>query len=113
MFDAEVADGHRNYRESSTFEPGTTVVAVDSPVGRVGLSVCYDLRFPELYRQLFLEKCDLIAVPSAFTGVTGSAHFEVLLRARAIENTSYIVAACLPGRHARLGKRNVWPLDGD
>ncbi|MFT7221388.1 MAG: putative amidohydrolase [Candidatus Azotimanducaceae bacterium] len=99
MFDAEVADGHRNYRESSTFEPGTAVVAVDSPVGRVGLSVCYDLRFPELYRQLFLEKCDLIAVPSAFTRVTGAAHFEVLLRARAIENTSYIVAACQVGTH--------------
>lgn len=99
MFDAEVADGHRNYRESSSFEPGTTVVSVDSPVGRVGLSVCYDLRFPELYRQLFLEKCELIAVPSAFTRVTGAAHFEVLLRARAIENTSYIVAACQTGRH--------------
>ena len=99
MFDAEVADGHRNYRESSSFEPGTTVIAVDSPVGRVGLSVCYDLRFPELYRQLFLEKCELIAVPSAFTRVTGAAHFEVLLRARAIENTSYIVAACQTGKH--------------
>ena len=99
MFDVDVADNHKRYLESATFEPGDECVVVDSPVGRVGLSVCYDLRFPELYRKLFLASVDAITVPSAFTRVTGAAHFEVLLRARAIENTCYVMAACQTGNH--------------
>jgi nitrilase len=87
--------------ESRTIEPGTTPVAVDVTVAgtalRIGLSVCYDMRFPELYRAL--GRCDLIVVPSAFTDVTGKAHWEVLLRARAIENQCYVLAAAQGGRH--------------
>ncbi|MDA0977475.1 MAG: carbon-nitrogen hydrolase family protein [Proteobacteria bacterium] len=99
MFDVDVADNQGAYRESDTFEPGDTVQWLDLPWGRVGLSVCYDLRFPELYRQLFENRVDLVAVPSAFTEVTGEAHFELLVRARAVENTCFMVAACQGGVH--------------
>ena len=99
MFDVDVADNHGHYRESDTFEPGTDTVAVDTPLGRVGLSVCYDLRFPELYRELFLRDVDIITVPSAFTTTTGEAHFRLLMRARAVENCCFTIAACQGGRH--------------
>lgn len=99
MFDVDVADNQRRYRESDLFEPGTEPVWVDTPFARVGLSVCYDLRFPELYRKLFAERVDMIAVPSAFTEITGAAHFELLMRARAVENTCFMVAACQGGEH--------------
>lgn len=99
MFDVDVDDSHRHYLESATFEPGDDVVVVDSIIGRVGLSVCYDIRFPELYRQLFAREAEILAIPSAFTRPTGEAHFEVLLRARAIENFSYVVASCQGGSH--------------
>ena len=85
------------FDESATIEPGATPVAFDTPFGRVGLSVCYDLRFPELYRALGTP--DLILVPSAFTYVTGQAHWQVLLRARAIENQCYVLAPAQGGRH--------------
>jgi nitrilase len=91
------ADGDRRYRESNTIEPGTTPIAVDTPFGRLALSVCYDVRFPELYRRL--APMDLIAVPSAFTVTTGKAHWEVLLRARAIENLAWVIAPAQGGRH--------------
>ena len=84
-------NGRERYVESNTIEPGTEVVAFDSPFGRIGLSVCYDLRFPELYRILALRGADLLTVPSAFTTATGRDHWEVLLRARAIENQAYVV----------------------
>lgn len=99
MFDVDVDDGQGRYRESSTFEPGQEPVAVQTDFGLVGLSVCYDLRFPEFYRVLFEQGVDVIAVPSAFTVTTGAAHFEVLMRARAIENSCYMVAACQGGDH--------------
>ena len=99
MFDVEVDDNQKTYLESSTFEPGTEVVTVDCPLGRVGLSVCYDIRFPELYRQLFEAEADLITVPSAFTETTGEAHFELLMRARAVESSSFMIAACQGGHH--------------
>ena len=86
------------YHESATIEPGTAPVAVDSPFGRLALSICYDVRFPELYRRL--APMDLIFVPSAFTVTTGPVHWEILLRARAIENLAYVVAAAQGGRHA-------------
>ena len=99
MFDADVTDNQRRYRESAVFEPGSDVVSVDCPLGKVGLSVCYDLRFPELYRRLFEEEVDVITAPSAFTEVTGKAHFELLMRSRAVENTCFMVGACQGGVH--------------
>lgn len=99
LFDVRVSD-HEAHQESLTIEPGNRVVVVDTPVGRVGLTVCYDLRFPELYRELVLKGAELFAVPSAFTAVTGLAHWNVLLRARAIENLCYVLAANQGGLHA-------------
>ncbi|MGL1832610.1 carbon-nitrogen hydrolase family protein [Rhodocyclaceae bacterium SMB388] len=89
--------GEERYDESATIEAGSRVTVFDSPVGRVGLSVCYDLRFPELYRSM--GEVDLILVPAAFTWTTGKAHWEVLLRARAIENQCYVMAPAQGGRH--------------
>lgn len=91
------SQGNEHYDESKTLEPGTEPVAFDAPCGRVGLSVCYDLRFPELYRSL--GELSLIVVPSAFTAVTGAAHWHVLLKARAIENQCYVLAAAQGGLH--------------
>lgn len=106
LFDAKIADGHGSYRESDTFEPGDAPVTVDTPLGKIGMSVCYDLRFPELYRILFNAGAQLIAVPSAFTATTGKAHWEPLLRARAIENLSYVLASNQGGFHGP--KRETW-----
>jgi deaminated glutathione amidase len=92
-------NGRERYDEARTLRAGRTPVAFDADGWRVGLSVCYDLRFPELYRALVRPPCDLLSVPSAFTHTTGAAHWEVLLRARAIENQCYVVAAAQGGRH--------------
>jgi deaminated glutathione amidase len=89
--------GSEAYDEAGTIVPGETVASFEAPFGRVGLSVCYDLRFPELYRAM--GECALIVVPSAFTYTTGQAHWEVLLRARAIENQCYVLAAAQGGLH--------------
>ena len=89
--------GSERYDEGRTIEPGRTPVAVDLPCGRVGLSVCYDLRFPELYRKL--GELSLILAPSAFTATTGVAHWHLLLRARAVENQCYVLAAAQGGTH--------------
>tara|TARA_B100001758_G_C18155772_1_gene476514 strand:+ start:67 stop:615 length:549 start_codon:yes stop_codon:yes gene_type:complete len=99
MFDVDVVDNQGAYRESDSYEPGGDIVSLDCPLGRVGLSVCYDIRFPELYRSLFADEVDLVAVPSAFTEITGEAHFELLIRARAVENSCYMIAACQGGEH--------------
>lgn len=99
LFDVEVDDKQAQYSESRSFEPGDQPVCVDTPIGRVGLSICYDLRFPELYRALAQDGAQLFTVPSAFTQVTGAAHWEVLLRARAIENQCYVLAANQGGKH--------------
>ena len=90
-------NGTERYVEANSIEPGREVVAFDSPFGRIGLSVCYDLRFPELYRRM--GPVDMIFVPSAFTATTGKAHWETLLRARAIENQAYVLAPAQGGRH--------------
>jgi nitrilase len=90
--------GAERYAERRTIEPGRKVVTVNSPFGRIGLSICYDLRFPELYRAM--GQVDIILVPSAFTETTGRAHWETLIRARAIENLAYVAAAAQGGRHA-------------
>jgi deaminated glutathione amidase len=90
--------GDEQYHEARTIEPGNVPVTVDTPFGRLGLSICYDLRFPELYRAM--KDVDIILVPSAFTETTGRAHWETLLRARAIENLAYVLAPAQGGRHA-------------
>jgi nitrilase len=93
-----------SYDESRTIVPGASVATFEAPFGKVGLSVCYDLRFPELYRAM--GDCTLIAVPAAFTYTTGKAHWEVLLRARAIENQCYILASAQGGQHPN--GRRTW-----
>jgi deaminated glutathione amidase len=90
--------GEERFDEANTIEPGDAPVAIDTPWGRIALSICYDLRFPELYRSL--GPVDLILVPSAFTATTGHAHWETLLRARAIENLAWVVAPAQGGTHA-------------
>jgi nitrilase len=89
------------HRESETIHPGNRPVCAQTPVGKMGLSICYDLRFPELYRQLGLEGALLLWVPAAFTWETGVAHWEILLRARAIENLCWLAAPAQVGRHGR------------
>ena len=107
LFDAEVADSLGAYRESDTYAAGQEpVVVADTPVGRLGLTVCYDLRFPELYSALRLAGAELVSVPSAFTPVTGAAHWQTLIRARAIETQCYVLAAGQGGSHA--GGRQTW-----
>jgi deaminated glutathione amidase len=92
-------NGRERYDEGSTIRAGTTPTSVDAGGVRVGLSVCYDLRFPELYRALMHPPCDLLSVPAAFTHTTGLAHWELLLRARAVENQCYVIAAAQGGTH--------------
>jgi len=101
LFDVDVADRFGSYRESDTIEPGDTLHTVETPFGCLGLSICYDLRFPELFRQLLQRGAEIIAVPSAFTAVTGAAHWEVLLRARAVENLCYVIGANQGGKHTK------------
>ena len=100
LFDVDVPGKRERYHESASVAPGSECVAVDTPVGVVGLSVCYDVRFPELYRRLIEQGAELLVVPSAFTTPTGRAHWETLLRARAIENLCYVAAAAQSGIHA-------------
>jgi len=99
LFDVDVSDSHGRYRESDDYAFGSRVVVVDTPVGRLGLSVCYDLRFPELFSALRAAGAELISVPAAFTAVTGAAHWQVLTRARAIETQCYVLAAGQGGTH--------------
>lgn len=108
LFDVEVPDaGGERYRESASIARGApTPVVVDTPVGRLGLSVCYDLRFPELYRALVAQGAELLSVPSAFTARTGEAHWELLLRARAVENLCHVLAPNQCGEH--INGRRTW-----
>ncbi len=99
LFDVQLIDSDEQYNESATIYPGNKVVVTDTPFGRIGMAVCYDLRFPELFRELLNQRAEIIFLPSAFTALTGKAHWEVLLRARAIENLCYIVAAAQGGYH--------------
>jgi predicted amidohydrolase len=99
LFDVDVSDNRGRYRESDDYRHGQQVVVADTPVGRLGLSVCYDLRFAELYTRLREAGAELISAPSAFTAVTGAAHWEVLVRARAIETQCYLLAAAQGGMH--------------
>ena len=99
MFDVQVGDGS-TYRESSTYEPGKAAVLADTPWGPLGMTICYDIRFPHLYRSLAQAGAGMITAPAAFTKVTGQAHWHVLQRARAIENGCYIISAAQTGEHA-------------
>jgi len=100
LFDVDLPDREESYRESSVFKPGTEAIVVETPLGCLGLAVCYDLRFPELFRLLLAQGAEIIAFPSAFTQYTGEAHWRVLLRARAIENQAWFVGANQVGVHA-------------
>lgn len=99
LFDVHLDDSDEHYHESATTMPGGQVVTLDTDLGRIGLAVCYDLRFPELFRALLDRGAEIIVLPSAFTALTGRAHWQPLLRARAIENLSYVVAAAQGGYH--------------
>ena len=98
MFDVDLPDGSR-YRESSMFHPGDKAVLAPTPWGPLGMTICYDLRFPQLYRDLAQAGATMLTVPAAFTKVTGDAHWEVLLRARAIECGAFVFAPCQTGSH--------------
>ncbi len=100
MFDVEIPDG-QTYRESAHYRPGEAAVLADLPWGRLGLTICYDVRFPALYRALAKAGAGILTVPSAFTRFTGKAHWHVLLRARAIETGCYVIAPAQCGSHAR------------
>ena len=100
LFDVTIPGRDEQYRESSHVMPGREPVLADTPVGRLGMSVCYDMRFPELYRQLVAQGAEWLAMPAAFTVPTGRAHWETLLRARAIENLCYVVAPAQAGTHS-------------
>jgi deaminated glutathione amidase len=99
LFDVDIPGRAERYRESAHVAPGSQAIVVDTPVGRIGLSVCYDVRFPELFRRLSAAGAQILTVPSAFTAPTGRAHWETLMCARAIENLCYVVAPAQSGFH--------------
>ncbi|MCP3868064.1 MAG: carbon-nitrogen hydrolase family protein [Gammaproteobacteria bacterium] len=99
LFDVHIVETGERYMESKTIEPGEKTMVVDSPFGKLGITVCYDLRFPELFRNLLDQGMEIICLPAAFTAFTGKAHWKPLVRARAIENQSFVVAAAQGGFH--------------
>ncbi len=107
LFDIDLSEDV-SFQESATIKPGEEVVVADAEFGKLGLSICYDLRFPELYRKLTDAGAELLCVPSAFTWTTGRAHWELLLRARAVENQCFVVAAAQCGKHDDQGLRASW-----
>ena len=98
MFDVDLANGE-SWRESNAYKAGDAVVTLETPLGRLGLTICYDLRFPALFDALGKAKCDIIAIPAAFTVPTGRAHWHVMQRARAIESSAFVIAAAQVGQH--------------
>ena len=99
LFDVDLVDRQESYRESRSMYPGDELVCVDTPCGRIGLTICYDLRFPEMFRRLVDDGATVFTVPAAFTATTGKAHWHTLLRARAIENLAYVIAPGQFGEH--------------
>jgi predicted amidohydrolase len=99
LFDVDLPDG-QSIRESASYAPGAEAVVVDTPWGRLGLAICYDLRFPQLFQALSAAGATILAIPAAFTVPTGQAHWHVLMRARAIETASFVIAAAQTGTHA-------------
>ncbi len=106
LFDVCVDNGDESYQESSTFVPGDEIVVARTPFANIGMSVCYDLRFPELYRKMHDQQVNLIITPSAFTYTTGKSHWESLLKVRAVENLSYVMASSQGGLH--VNDRKTW-----
>ncbi|SMN11270.1 FIG003879: Predicted amidohydrolase [uncultured Candidatus Thioglobus sp.] len=107
LFDVLIDRGKsERYQESKTFHAGKDVVVATTPFARIGMSICYDLRFPELYRAMHKEQPEILAIPAAFTKITGEAHWSILLRSRAIENLCYVVASNQVGKHG--GDRQTW-----
>ena len=106
LFDVDVPDTEETYLESSVYRPGNQVVVIDSPVGKLGIAICYDVRFPELFRQQLEQGMQVLALPAAFTHATGLAHWHTLLRARAIENLCFVAAAAQTGVH--VGERKTY-----
>jgi predicted amidohydrolase len=107
LFDVDIADGVR-FAESDSVIPGNEIVVVETSLGKMGLSICYDLRFPELYRRLRSDGAEILCIPSAFTLKTGKDHWEPLIRARAIENQCYVLAPAQQGKHDDEGLRETW-----
>lgn len=99
LFDVNLPEAKERYTESTSIEAGDTTRVIDSPFGKLGIAICYDLRFPELFRELLDQGMQIACLPASFTAVTGKAHWEVLVRARAIENLSYVIAAAQGGFH--------------
>lgn len=99
LFDVHLAEANEDYSESKAIEPGDAPLVMDTPFGRLGVAICYDLRFPELFRALIDQGAEIIALPAAFTATTGRAHWHALVRARAIENLSFIIASAQGGFH--------------
>jgi len=99
VLDCEGKDAQDVYKESDTFEPGNDIVVVDTPFGKIGMSICYDLRFPLLYRKMVDQGAEIFLLPAAFTKTTGKIHWEPLIKARAIENQCYMIAAAQGGYH--------------
>ena len=99
LFDVSMLDSDEKYTESDSIEAGDQAVVVDTPFGKLGLAICYDLRFPELFRTMLEHGMEIIALPSAFTAITGRAHWNTLVRARAIENLCFVLAAAQGGYH--------------
>jgi predicted amidohydrolase len=99
LFDAALPNSTESYSESCVYSPGSELVVIDSPVGKLGIAVCYDMRFPEFFRQQMQQGMQVLAIPAAFTQTTGAAHWHTLLRARAIENLCYVAAAAQTGEH--------------
>jgi deaminated glutathione amidase len=106
LFDVDIPQREERYRESATTVPGTSAAVVSTPIGRLGLAVCYDVRFPELFRALQTGGAEVLSLPSAFTAPTGRAHWELLVRARAVENLCYVLAPAQSGTHAN--GRETW-----
>jgi deaminated glutathione amidase len=107
LFDVLVDESNdESYRESDNFESGNEIVVAQTEIGNIGLSVCYDLRFPEMYRKMHEDHVQIITVPSAFTATTGAAHWESLLKTRAVENLCYVIASNQGGRH--VNERETW-----
>lgn len=107
LFDVELdREGKETYKESTTVAAGSTVVVAETPFAQIGMSICYDLRFPELYRSMLARDISIITVPSAFTYTTGQCHWEILLKARAVENLCYVIASNQGGQNT--ARRATW-----
>ena len=98
MFDVDLSTGE-SWRESNAYAAGDQIVAIDTPIGRLGLAICYDIRFPAMFQELGEKRCDVIAIPAAFTVPTGKAHWHLLQRARAVEASAYVISAAQAGTH--------------